>query len=85
MAEHESVKQFLINGVTNEQLEKWFGDNGELLKYKGGNWKTEADFVEMQSNTESYPLVSEFSRMEHRRLGYIKGVECYGVKQIKKM
>ena len=73
LAEHEDVKQLFMKDVTEEQMEKWFGENGELLEYKDGNWfyKTdEASFVKMQSDIINYPIVSEFSRMEHRRWCY---------------
>lgn len=73
LAEHETVKQLLIKDVSKEDMEKWFGENGELLEYRAGNWfyKTnEDDFVKVQSDIEKYPVVSEFSRMEHRRWCY---------------
>ncbi len=97
LTEHAMVKErvfyrMMLGKSSSEALEEYFGENGKLLKKKNGVWeyagsenqsKKEklAEFVEKQSNEKEYRLVSEMSRLEHRRWCYFmasRGWHCAG-------
>ena len=72
-AEHESINELFLKDVTDEMMESWFGKDSELLEFQNGIWRYKTDldsFVKLQSDTKAYPVISEFSRMEHRRWCY---------------
>ncbi len=78
LTEHARVKELIFNRMMlvksgKAELERCFGENGELLKKNDGAWLYASDldeFVKRQSDNEAYGFVSEMSRLEHRRWCY---------------
>lgn len=77
LAAHASVKEDIYPCIVKEELamllDKLFGENGTILENENDRWVyhgTMKEFVELQSDETRNQLISEISRLEHRRWCY---------------
>ena len=73
-----------MKNISDEDLEKWFGKDGMLLRQENGEWKynlSDEAFARIQSDTDNYKTISEMSRMEHRRWCYFTAACGWGATQ----
>lgn len=83
LAEHAEIKEVvwkqLMKGEDPQKyLQHLFGEKGVVIRKQGEIWRYDNEdmFVEKQSNQKQYPILSEMSRMEHRRWCYF--MACRG-------
>ena len=73
LAYHQDVKEIALKQLYSGKLTQLFVDNESILKQKGNSWVYDCspeEFVKKQSDQKAYPVVSEMSRLEHRRWCY---------------
>lgn len=84
ISQHAKVKHAIMKNISDEDLEKWFGKDGMLLRQENGEWKynlSDEAFARIQSDTDNYKTISEMSRMEHRRWCYFTAACGWGATQ----
>ena len=73
IAQHANVREMIPNKFSREMLEKYFGENGSILKDEGNVWtfkEDEAELVDNLNNCKEYAQVLEYAKLEHRRWCY---------------
>ena len=73
IAQHAKVNHVVMKHISDKQLEKWFGKEGMLIRKTGNKWEynlSDKEFAGIQSDMDNYKVISEMSRMEHRRWCY---------------
>lgn len=73
IAQHANVREKIPNKISYEMLDKYFGENGSILKDEGDVWtfrEDEAELVSNLNNCKEYTQVLEYAKMEHRRWCY---------------
>lgn len=73
IAQHAEVRHVLLVKNILDKLDACFGANGTILKDKGKVWTfngTENDLIDLLNDENTYPWVTEFAKLEHRRWCY---------------
>lgn len=73
IAQHANVREKIPNKICCELLEKYFGENGSILKDEGNVWtfkEDEAELVDNLNNNKEYAQILEYAKLEHRRWCY---------------